>query len=192
MPTFGNTNTEASNLNLDDTIYCGRFTMGAIAGEGDSISMYLDSAVMVGSQTHPVRAAIYTDVADPVLVGQTNELIIDEDLFTDGWYTCLFGTKPALAASTSYLIAGWSDNFSGTCRIRNATSGGSGVEYQVIDYSTAGGAFPDPLVNTVLGAARLLSIYCTYTEVTGQPTTKRVGGVQFARGDNGLFGPRRF
>ena len=167
MPTFGNTNIETSVSNLDDTIIAGRFTMGAVAGQADKLTCYMDSAVFLGGTSHPVRGAIYTDVADPVLVGMTDEVSINEDTFADSWVDLPFSVKPSLAASTSYLLAAWADNFSGTMRSRRAASGGAGIVFQSLDYSTASGVFPDPLSETTLDADGLMSIYCTYTESTG-------------------------
>lgn len=164
MPTFGNTNIEASSLSIENTMVAGVFTMGGVAGEADSITFYYDISVAL-TGTLKITCGIYDMSGNLITNGQTEERTWDTAVSppSDGWLTFNFtGTKPALAASTQYRLVAWANSIAGSHQSRVVASGGSGVH---IVSETYDGVMDASESWTTLYASGKASIYCTYTEV---------------------------
>ncbi|MBE3114304.1 MAG: hypothetical protein IMZ59_02160 [Actinobacteria bacterium] len=167
--TFGDTAfAGTSALGIESFIYGGYFQMGAIGGTGTSITAKL----AIFTAEHKVKCALYN--ADKTLLANS---VTEEKTVTVAAPTIItfnFGeTKPTLVANAWYHIVVWSESTSGGASIYRVSSGGYGISYQNLAY----GAFPNPWVPTLISAAYLENIYCTYTEAGGAVEAAKLGDI---------------
>ena len=106
-----------TNGNLEDYILGSIFTSPAYTVHAQSITAYI-----IVSNTHTVKAAIYT--SSGTFIAGTQEVSVTTS--NDGWVTFTFATPPSLTASTSYLLVVWSNSASGTAYLYYTSSGGTG------------------------------------------------------------------
>ena len=154
MATFGNTSIESAESSMDDTIVGGKYTMGAVGGTADSISVYIK-----GYTGGKVKCALYD--SDQNLIKSTVER---EDCVANSWNIFVFGDpKPELDADTDYILLAWSDGATVTIA---AVSGAPANSHWFIGMAYT--SWPDPVGNSTSSYFR--SIYCTYTEPGGEET----------------------
>ena len=127
----------------------------ALSGEGtvDATSMTVYSETSGGNNTW--KLAIYD--ASYNLVGSTEERSIGYD----DWFTFDFASPLTLTRGQSYYLVAWSSNENDGGYVSGYGYSVGAGRYQDIDYSTAGGSFPDPLDQT--SHDRLVSIYVNYS-----------------------------
>lgn len=183
---FGNETVESTTTTIESTINGGIETMGGVDGVANAIVAYIQFAGFTGTDAISIKCALYTSGADPALIAESDELVIDPYnshagiINETGWYIFPLPTAPALSPSTDYVIAVWClADASGTVYTRFVSSGGSGMELENLSY----GAWPDPMNNTnapgfrqsifvdyVLaptGGVRLLQLNGGMKEITG-------------------------
>lgn len=157
-PVFGNEGVEAGNLPMADHIRADTYTMGAIAGTMDSISIYLtDRGGTGGNKT---KCAIYE--TDSSFLGETVEQ--DPGVNGAGWSLITNSGTTNLVADADYRISVWC-NFATNCKV----AAGGGGDNTLDDNNQVYGSWPDPANFAFNRFTKDLSIFCTYTEESAGP-----------------------
>ena len=143
----------AGTITIEDSIKGSVFTMGAGAGEVDSITVYSNPS----ATGKTFGTAIYLSSSN-ALVANSGSTAQTPAATGVAWRTVTYATKPSLAGGTNYTIAEWGTGGSGTHVIYYDT--GTTNQGQT-DANNGTFTWPDPLVPT--GTTNKYSIYATYT-----------------------------
>ncbi|MDH7506722.1 MAG: PKD domain-containing protein, partial [Candidatus Thermoplasmatota archaeon] len=151
-PAFGYSNIGNNSQNIADRITGSNFTV-LVNGTADSVSAFIQTNTLT-----EVKCMIYR-TSDNMLMGTTEEKIINTGEEPD-WVTFNFTSiKPSLATGVDYVLVCWSNN---TCNLYyDDNSGVYSGKYKIYSYGTS----PSPSITWDGIDSYLYSIFCSYTTV---------------------------
>jgi len=151
-PAFGYTNLGNNTQDIADRITGSNFTI-LVNGTAESVSAFIQA-----NNSTKVKCVLYR-TSDNLLMGTTEEKIINTGDKPD-WVIFNFTTsKPNLSINVDYVLVCWSNN---TCNLYyDDTSGVYSGRYKNYSY----GAPPSPSITWDGNETRLYSIFCSYTTV---------------------------
>ena len=152
---FGYTTIGGDESTLDNHVDGSKFTMGAIGGTGDSITVALRE--YGGDWQGDVKCAMY--LASALSAPITNGVTEERNLALTGsfaWYTFNFPTSPNLLADTDYVLVAWAEDVANTCYFARDADAGVDRWYETHTYN----GFPSLSASDRTGK---FSIFATYT-----------------------------
>jgi hypothetical protein len=155
--TFGNTVSGSSTyqISIENNIAGSVFTTPAYSVTAQSISAYIH----VTGTTYTMKAAIYT-TSGALVSGLSTQAVTVTTANDDAFVTFAYsGTKPTLAANTSYVIVVWSNSQSGYSAYLYGSSNSGVGRIEAANYGT----WPSPISSWDTSNTRNYSIYCTYS-----------------------------
>ena len=160
-PIFGEQDTGANTMGIENALASGLYTMGSVSGIGNNISAYIKT-----TGNAKIKCCLYLQSDQSFVTDSETEELVFNTGGANQWHTWNFTGSPVVSADTQYYITIWAQSVAGDHYVMmHATSPDTAYWDSAETYN----GFKNPATFSAYPGTSHTCIYVSYTEGGGEP-----------------------